>query len=125
MNISGITCIMSEAHEKNRGKERATPTQLIKIALETCGGCGYIYTHVYIYPYGTIGKFRTKQGAGLCQPTKHVQKHSLCSHLTVQNYTTTVYSEEKRETLYNRVRVDLKFSPLEHPSIGLTFCTSN
>ena len=65
--------------------------------LETRGGCGYVYTHIYIYHYGTIGEFRAKQEAGLCQPTKHARKHSLCSHLTVQNYITTVYSQKKSE----------------------------
>ena len=42
--------------------------------LETCSGCGYIYTYIYIHLYGTIGEFRVKQDAGLTKPTKHTQK---------------------------------------------------
>ena len=94
--------------------------------LETCSGCGYIYKHIYIHPYGTIVEFRAKQLTDLTKPTKHTKNYCLYSTLTVHDYTIIVYAQENSKglyivhqyviiriscifTLYNRIRVDLKY----------------
>ena len=79
--------------------------------LEMHDGCGYFYTHIYIYPYGTIGEFRTKQEAGLELKTKKV----------------TINMNKN----YNKLYTGLKKSGLQVLCVlylrsrGLWFCTSN
>ena len=93
-----------------------------------------IYKYIYVHPYGTIGEFQAKQVTGLTKPTKHTKKYCLYSTLTFHDYTIIVYVQQNGKglytvhqyvirisrifTLYNGIRVNLKYVLLSFTSEG-------